>query len=207
MKHSFLIACCVVVLIVLNVFLLFQLKVQKERVRFEREKYSRSMEVEQIRSFVSFQDQLLQYENEGVFLSDFYVKDMEVSDSFPVTDLIGENPVLFLRFEETHCDLCINKFMEILGHIPNDFPVENVVVLCGYHNMHEYRTFVHKNNLRVGIFNIQKIGGLPMEEHDKPYFFLLDKELRIKNIHIPDKDYPERVDGYLSFIRKKYWSK
>lgn len=208
MQRDFIIAVCgIVFLVVLNIVLLFHLKSEKEYVRTAHQQYVEQLNVEQSKFQVLFQNQLRQYDNEGMRLPDFYLKEIEVRDSFPASALIGDKTVLFFRFKETHCDVCVNKFMELLATIPDDFPAQNLVLLCGYGNVHEYRTFVRKNKLRMQVFNVQEISGLPIERHDKPYFFVLDKELRIKNVFVPDEHNPDYMNRYLAFIKDKYWHK
>lgn len=206
MRKDFMIAVCgIVLLIILNIVLLFQLKSEKVYTQAISERHNEQLSKEQLKSQLLFRNLFYQYESEALHIVDFSLKDIETRDSFFVSSLIENKPILLFRFKETHCDLCVNKFMELLKKVPDDFPAQNLVVLCGYANVHEYRTFVRKNNLRMPIFNVREIPDLPIEKKSSPYFFVLDSEMRIKNMFIPDEDEPDNMNKYLAFVKNKYW--
>lgn len=207
MRKNFIVAVGgIILLIILNVFLLFQMKSEKINTQIMFEKYNAQQNKEESKSYLLLRNLFYQYESEAFPVVNFSLKDIETRDSFLVSSLMENKAILLFRFRETHCDLCVNKFMDLLKEIPDDFPSQNLVVLCGYGNVHEYRTFVRKNNLRMPIFNIQEIPDLPIERKDNPYFFVLDAEMKIKNIFIPNENEPDGMNKYLTFIKNKYWN-
>lgn len=203
---SVILIICIIVLMILNVVLSFRLKSIKSYVISENKACLGQLDRLQRDYRVLLTNQFHQYESEGSILIDFYLREIEVRDSFPVSSVIDDKNILFLRFKETNCDACVNRFMEFLKGIPNNFPVQNMVILCGYTNVHEYRTFVRKNKLRIPVFNIESISALSVDCQENPYFFVLGSDLRIKNIFIPDVHQTKHLNRYLNFVKNKYWT-
>ncbi len=195
----------VIVLMVLNVYLLFQLQNTRMSAQFIIEKYDKTLNEEKRSSWLMFRNMLFQYQDEAIQLADFKLTPYDSCDSFAVSSLVNNGTKLFFRFKETDCTMCINKFMEVLKNIPDNFPMERLVILCGYENFHEYRVFVTKNNMKMKVFNIDKLPGLITEEINEPYFFVLNKELKIQNIYIPDKNNTENLNRYFLCLISKYW--
>lgn len=204
--NSLILIICILVLMILNVVLSFRLKSMKSYFISENREYVGQLDKLQRDYRVLLANQFYQYGSEGIVLADFYLRNIEVCDSFPVSSLIHDRDILFFRFKETNCDACVNRFMEFLKGISKDFPMQNIVILCGYTNVHEYRTFVRKNNLPIPVFNVKDISTLPVECQENPYFFVLSSDLRVKNIFIPDVHRTENLNRYLVFVKDKYWS-
>lgn len=195
----------IVVLMILNIYLLFQLQVTKMSVQSNEKEYNRVLNEEKRSSWLMFKNMLFQYQDEGILLDDLKLVPYDSSDPFSISSLVDNDTKLFFRFKETNCIICVNKFMEVLKNIPDSFPIEHLVILCGYENFHEYRVFVTKNNMKMKVFNIDELPNLIVEEINEPYFFVLNKNLRIQNIYIPDKNNAENVNRYLSCLKGKYW--
>lgn len=206
MKRSFVIAVSAVFfLIMLNVFLLFRLRYEKVYVKNMQNKSNVLLDEANMNLLLLFQNMIYQYENEAVQLPDFSLKNCESLDSFPVSSLIGNETVLFFRFRETNCDLCVNKFMELLKNVSDKFPPRHFVVLCSYDNIHECKTFIRKNNLNINIFNVKVLVDLPMEKRNDPYFFILNSDLKVQNVFIPNKNNIDNMNDYMIYIKEKYW--
>ncbi|MFV0506587.1 MAG: hypothetical protein ACK5L5_07750 [Bacteroidales bacterium] len=90
--------------------------------------------------------------------------------------------------------------MEVLQKQGNTIGKENILILGNYRNNRIfYRTMEEYNIDYPNIYNTNSL-DIPAETIDYPYFFILDKDLKISNVFVPDKGLPnitiEYLDGF-----------
>lgn len=203
-KNNLILIVCIVVLMALNIGLLYRLNFAKSLIISENKEYVEKLDKIERDYRELLSNQFYQYESEGIILANFHLMEIGKRESIPISSVLNNKKILFFRFKETNCDACINSFMEFLNDISKDLTSLNMVILCGYTNVHEYRTFVHKNNLDIAVYNVEEIPDLPIESQENPYFFILDSNLRIKNLFIPTVHKLENLRKYLIFIKENY---
>jgi hypothetical protein len=54
------------------------------------------------------------------------------------------------------------------------------------------------------VYNIQSL-NIPAEELGYPYYFMLNEDLTISDVFIPDKAFPSITSDYLRMIKKRYF--
>ena len=83
--------------------------------------------------------------------------------------------------------------------------VENILFLGAYRNHKVFEK--HKALYGIEGFEVENIEtvDLPIEDIGFPYYFILDNECNVLNVHIPDKSAPNVDYNYLQKIRERFF--
>lgn len=116
-----------------------------------------------------------------------------------------QNNILVYRFSKRHCESCVVASLEVLKRHIDYIGVSNILILGNYKNNRIYnRTMLEYGINKMKVYNIPSF-KIPAEEIGYPYFFVLNSNLEILDLFIPNKVAPKLTDNYLSIINKKYF--
>ncbi len=140
----------------------------------------------------------------AIYSNRVIAKDCEVffgndtCESFNISQLLTDN-ILFFRFSGNFCDGC-NEFVirKLQEHFDN-FSHNDKIVLLGK-NINP-RLKENYNGKKVLSYKNDYL-GLPFEELDFPFMFVIDENRLVKMIFLPDKTFPGYFDSYLKFIKE-----
>ena len=127
------------------------------------------------------------------------------NDSLNLQKLLSRinKETLIYRFSGLYCDACNTFGMKKIKQHFTDFATSDRIIFIGSEIDPRLKVDFYGKN----ILGIKKgFLGLPLEEVKTPFYFLLDKNGRIKMTFIPDKSMPEYTDSYLEFVKKNYFS-
>lgn len=140
-------------------------------------------------------------------LNDIMLKD-SLGIISPLKNLLEKEKkqILVCRFSQFHCESCVNFSIQMLLH-SSFIEKENLLFLDSYENN---RIFNREKKL-YGIDTFKTYNALslniPLEELGFPYFFVLNENLTISHIVIPDKNTPALTQKYLEIINERYFEK
>jgi len=145
-------------------------------------------------------------ENTNVKLEDVFVKDT-TDIPFLLSDVFknGRDKMLVCRFSERHCESCVKlSILAIQNHL-NTIGKDNVLFLGMHRNN---RIFIqektHYNIQNMNVYNTA-IFDIPVEKLNFPYYFILNSDMTITNVFVPDKATFSITDTYLKMITKQYF--
>ena len=120
-------------------------------------------------------------------------------------DFALNSPVLFLRFTEYSCHICVEQALKKIHNMHSSFKTEKFVIIASYENLRDLLLFKKNNNIDYPIFTIDNDSlSIPLETLNFPYFFILNKKSQATNIFYPLTSSPELTDDYLEILIKKY---
>ena len=143
--------------------------------------------------------------NSDLQMENIMIKD-SLSNTVPVSDVFDESQkYLFVcRFSKLHCESCVNYSIQVLKNWVESIGVENVLFLGDYRN----NKIFNKEKPLYGIQDMKTYNApafdIPAEELGYPYYFVLDRNLQIINLFIPDKATPNITNEYLKMIKTKF---
>jgi len=150
------------------------------------------LSIKELRSSTEIQkNAICQQVGESMHLYDLNLHDASKRKTVKISSLLNNGPQLFFRFRESHCDVCINNIFDLLKNTSISFPLDHIVVICGYSNTAQFRSYVTNNDINAPIYNMVDSLPLPMEGMDYPYFFVMDKNRIVQNAFIPIKGIPD----------------
>jgi hypothetical protein len=116
-------------------------------------------------------------------------------NTFPLRDLTL-NPRLVFCFSTNTCTPCVDSAIESIKEKFTDFEHNETIIIAGDYPL----------RLRDNCYGKRMLSGinLPIAEIEAPFFFMLDKSMKISFLHIFNKMNPETTKIYLEEIRKKY---
>lgn len=99
-------------------------------------------------------------------------------------------PLLVLYIAESHCTKCVDKELNMLETYCKD--IENrIMILASLHNYKDIEVFKQENHIKYPVYLISRDSfEWDINQLEKPYYFILDRQLRISNLHITDEIYP-----------------
>ena len=145
----------------------------------------------------------IQSNNDKNILENFLIIN-ENKDTLSITDLLTTKKLIY-RFSELHCDSCIiNEFENLKKMLLSKlFKIENLIVISYYQSPRNLYLFKRLNNLQnFEIYNLENnsLGSFELETMGVPYFFILNKELKMSNTFVPIKQVNKRTDDYFKRI-------
>jgi hypothetical protein len=136
----------------------------------------------------------LKVENREVYFGNDTLNRMPLSE-------FGKTPRLCLYFSYNTCPPCIQECVDMLERcIPNYLESENVVFISPDY-LPRFRDNCYGKRL-LG-FRSEAL-GIPLEKEEVPFFFVLDKDMRINRLHVVNKTDFARTGTYLKEIRDEY---
>jgi hypothetical protein len=128
-----------------------------------------------------------------------------VQNTFLLSEIMEHKSTLFFYFSEYNCNTCFEGEIRLLqsfytnGHF-------HVIILCAFELEDSFKIFLTINQVHVPIYRVkQEALKLQLDDYGYPYYFLLNPELIVSDIYIPNKSSPELNKIYLEKI-KKYFS-
>jgi hypothetical protein len=113
---------------------------------------------------------------------------------------------LVCRFSELHCQECV---------IYATIKLLNQSKTMGDINILFWGAYEHIKSLNIAkkhfgiqdmpVYNISNL-NIPAEELGYPYYFVLNSDLTISNVFIPDKATPSMTNNYLKMVYKRYFN-
>jgi hypothetical protein len=196
----------IITLMVLNVVFVFRFRHLKENNQILIIKAEHK-----IRELKSLNDKLqyMIYNNlysEATLLNpDICLTGVDSKSKISLEDFVLNSPVLFLRFTEYSCHVCVEQALKKVHDMNSSFKTEKFVILASYENLKDLLLFKKNNNIDYPIFTIfSDTLSVPIETLNFPYFFILNKDFQATNIFYPLTSLPELTDDYFGILRKKY---
>lgn len=117
-----------------------------------------------------------------------------------LNDVVLDDKMLCLRITQLTCSTCSDSILFLIKRTLSGRQLKNV------HAQEDY--FITFERLNHFIFtNIIKIREnykiSPLDDLNVPYFFIIDERKIAKMIFIPERDYPEETEKYISMIRNQ----
>lgn len=145
--------------------------------------------------------------NDNIILSeDLKVTDKEKQARL-LKDIVNDDTKLIVRISESHCEDCIRFFIVKLLRLAQQkkWNENQVIVLASYQDQRSLTIFADRLGISFPLYQIEDM-PLPVEDIHVPYCFILERNLQVKHLFVPDK-YDGRISNtYLDFIDKRYFS-
>lgn len=104
---------------------------------------------------------------------------------------------LVYRLNNQNCNACIENVSDLLRN-NSSYLRDNIIIIGDFFNNAEMQYY--KKEYFPAIINLKTKNKL--DKTDVSYFFTLDSENRIRNVFIPDKNFPALTDLYLKNVLK-----
>lgn len=117
----------------------------------------------------------------------------------------GQKKLLVCRFSEMYCSSCVDYAIKNVLQWSDSIGMENLLFLGTYKNNKIFEK--HKTLYGIEKFEVENIDvvNLPIEDTGFPYYFILDDEFNVLNVHIPEKSAPNIDYNYLRKIRERFF--
>jgi hypothetical protein len=154
---------------------------------------------------LNYQKNIMNFQlfSEGARLDHSLLLKSEKSDSQLLHNVL-DRAKLVLRYSELNCQTCVDAMLTQLQNNGN-FNTSNCLLLAYYRNPAYLYQFKRMNRLQLPVYSINKT-GLPPDTLNIPYFYLLDKDLRVSNVFIPEEGDTSLIAAYLRFAAKRLQS-
>ena len=118
-------------------------------------------------------------------------------DFVMLSEFVKEQKMYFY-FSYNTCSPCVQECVNMLErYMPDYLENENIVFLSPDY-LPRFRENCYGKRL-LGLRNEEL--GIPLEKEEVPFFFTLDKDLTIKNLHVVNKNDFKRTGAYLKKMR------
>lgn len=193
-----------IVLLFCNIILLHKYQKAKSHYVSLEDVYTKSLRKIKNDSLIAYESRVMQSNCELMFCPNITLINPKNKQNIRILDLIDNDvPLLFFRFKETDCDACIQHILGVLNSVTDKIPGFRVIILSGYKNVRQFYAYANSENKAFDVYNVDEL-PIILDHHDKPYFFLLDKDMIFKDVFFYAKEDKRLIDNYLEFIVQKY---
>lgn len=200
-SHKISLLCIAFLLTLLNVFLIIKYTHCKKNNEILLSNAERKIENIMERYDISLYQS---YRTNGIILDDIYLTDTNNEKSKLSKLFINRDIILVCRFSEHHCDECTAySIIKLINHL-DMLGLKNVVFLGSYENS-KHASVITSNYSCVETYNIQSL-NISVEEIHHPYYFTVDRNLRISDVFIPDRSFPHLTNRYLEIVNNKIFN-
>lgn len=130
-------------------------------------------------------------------------KGTDTADKAYFYDIIRDKCLVF-RFSGESCNACIDFAISKIKSVFKDFASNDRILFIGS-NINERLKDKYYGKPVIS-FDSEDL-GLPFEEYNTPFIFIIDRERITKMLFVPDKTIPDLTDFYLNMIKERYFSK
>ena len=114
---------------------------------------------------------------------------------------------LVLNLKENDCHQCLDSIFVNLEKNKNIIGSDNIMIWGEYRNERNLYIDLNNNNLldlqyKILNWNREK---LPIDQLNKSYYFVVNKEGRANLIFIPNMDFPKMTSKYFEMVKTKYF--
>ncbi|WP_144035894.1 hypothetical protein [Spirosoma fluviale] len=127
------------------------------------------------------------------------------SNTLQITKL--EKKVAFC-IPEGVCNVCYETFFEEFINYSKIIGEDNLIILVPKSKLREMfvELGVNAKKINIQIYGVESSElGLDLFNKSSPFMFVLDKDLRAKNLHIHNLNSPNLTDEYLRIVKNKYF--
>lgn len=150
-------------------------------------------------------------ENSGLYIGDNLFTDLSTHKQYDLSKLFSEtdnNCFLVCRISEFDCEQCANYAVQkMMKHI-NDSTLNIKMLLFGQYNNENSIKIIRDNYSEMGEMDCYYVPNLnlPIDDRNIPYYFVVDKTLKVSDVFAPDRMTAQLTDIYFSEMKKK-WSR
>lgn len=186
-----------------NILLIFRL--------FDDRKQTKQL-AERLRIAMTPDQQVLSWERyfaSMIAYQGFRQNDLQVTgvdkQSVPLSSLIT-GPTLIFRYKSTDCGQCIDFGLLKLKKLAARIGADHILILAKEPQRRLIEMLRQQHKIEdISVYQAEVL-NTPAETAQYPYCFVLDKDMYISAVFIPDKAYPYSTDLYLKMIGKRYFS-
>jgi uncharacterized protein YsxB (DUF464 family) len=116
-------------------------------------------------------------------------------------DKVQLNSHLLIRLNTKSCQMCIESILSSLEGLSPSYS-DKILILGTFETKTQYKYYKQKHLKTYQVIDIEKeyLFDNYLEKNRIPYFFTIDKNKRISNLFIPDKNFPALTNTYLKTI-------
>ena len=125
-----------------------------------------------------------------------------IEEQVPLFVIVDQECLVFW-FSGAACEVCVDFVLEKIKNRFSDFSSNPRILLIGSNlNPRVKEDYYGKSVLSYASDDL----GIPFEEYQIPFLFILDRDRTCKMIFIPEKALPELTDLYLDTVLKRYFT-
>lgn len=132
-----------------------------------------------------------------------YTKD---GDSIRLSEIQRKEYTLVLRYSTQCCSTCVEDILQKMTKMEKQYPNVDILLLTTYRIQIEKKDFKRICRIFPKVYNVFSL-GIPLEEEIVPYLFVLDKEMRVIDTFIPDKELPKLTSRYFKKVATTFFIK
>lgn len=142
--------------------------------------------------------------NSNTQLENMTVRDFDGSE-MPFSQLLTEQPILFIRFSELNCSECVAYILNKARRLSKENGyMDKIVLLASYQEKRNLKIQIKEMRLNFPVYLIDKL-KMPCEEANYPYCFVADQSMKACHVFIPDKSEPKLTNLYFELIYLRYF--
>lgn len=124
----------------------------------------------------------------------------------PIAEILGDGPKHVFRMAELNCSSCVKRGVGLIDRFYKN--TDGLIVLATYGEIKNLKIMIQQLGLKHPVYVVRNgfDAGLNVRELNQPYFFVLDGDLRFKQIFYLTEAPPAFVSAYFKNVRERFLS-
>jgi hypothetical protein len=206
MKEKTFVVLIIFSLILINVYSLNKIRNYKQKLGMDIANGCNNVENknDELNSYkLNFETNIL---NSNFKIDSLIIRDT-LNNILQIKELFKREQKQFLvcRFSQLNCESCVISSINALRNWIDSIGINNVMFLGNHPNNRIFtRTLSLYGIQTMKVYNVVEF-SIPAEQLGYPYYFVLNSNLCISDIFVPNKSFPNITNLYLSHIKERYF--
>lgn len=163
---------------------------EKKKVEFQKQITKRESAYYAMKEIVD-----MQLENEGRRIQSDNIVYEDGKELYHLKDVVKYGCIV-VRFSQNNCQSCISTLMALFHKLN----MKNVTFFINYANEH-FLDDLKKYKVQSRFFKVGMM-PLPIDSLNLPYCFIVDREMKVSNIFIPNIEYLDQTIQYFEMANR-----
>jgi hypothetical protein len=117
-----------------------------------------------------------------------------------LNELVNKRSKLIFRYSELDCDMCIDSVISIIKKISPLKKIPNLIIISDFKSDRNFQIREKYKKHPYPIYNISSANlGLPIENKNFPFLFIITEDLKATKLFIPLKEFPYQTIEYIKY--------
>lgn len=119
-----------------------------------------------------------------------------------LSEIVQDGPVLIYRYSDVNCSACVENEFHTLRQYFKTNP-SKVAIFCSYERESDIEGFRRTNLLKYPVYKAgMKAFSWDADLYDRPYYFVLHRDMKVSDFYIPEMEYVEDSKEYLAGVER-----
>jgi len=117
--------------------------------------------------------------------------------------LTKNKSVLVFRYSFKDCDQCVGAILKTINKQFKGIDKSHIILITDSYSNKDFVLKARYTDARIPLYSAPEGGlGLPAENRNLPFFFILGNDHKVEKMFLPFKELPDQTEEYLTYCKQ-----